>query len=329
MKYWGVVFCIGMLWSCKPKSSSPEEIIQPQYAKLFYFSTQFGDTTLHIIQGGDTIALQKKNGQQFHLLSTTQVGYFDLLGNTSDIKGVVYPEEVTYPSLQARWQQGQLIQLNPGHGEIDQELLWSQTADYVLYSPFDPLDFALPTSTEKIPFLDYAEEHPLGRLEWIKVIGFLSSRAAPAENVFKEKAQQYASEICKIEQPQKVVIGSWDGEYFYINGQKSTINQTLLDAGFQTLSPEKQGNVQWDKEMLWSKLSDIDHLIWITTTQQKPQLEKEMLQPESWQKKWGVTPHFILIDTCAYFQQAIVAPEKLLRDLKHLNDGQIKTFVTN
>jgi hypothetical protein len=157
----------------------------------------------------------------------------------------------------------------------------------------------------------------------------LSTRRAIAENIFKVKAQQYTSKICKIEQPQRVLIGSWDGEYFYINGQKSTINQTLLDAGHQTLSPEKQGNVQWDKEMLWSKLPEIDHLIWITTTQQKPQLEREMLQPESWQKKWGVTPHFILIDTCAYFQQAIVSPEKLLQDLKHLNDAQIKTFVTN
>ena len=58
-------------------------------------------------------------------------------------------------------------------------------------------------------------------------------------------------------------------------------------------------------------------------------LEKEMLQPESWQKKWSVTPHFILIDTCAYFQRAIIEPEKLLQDLTHLDDAQIKTFVTN
>ena len=318
-----------MLWSCKPESSSSEDIIQPQYAKLFYFSTQFGDTTLNIIQGGDTVAVKKKNNHQFHLLSTTQVGFFDLLAKTNDIKGVVYPGEIVIPLLKARWQQGQLIHLNPGHGEIDQEQLWNQTADYVLYSPFDPLDFALPSATEKIPFLDYAEEHPLGRLEWIKVIGFLGSQTELAEKIFKEKVQQYTSAICKIEQPQKVVIGSWDGEYFYINGQKSTINQTLLDAGHQSLSPEKQGNVQWDKEMLWSKLSEIDHLIWITTTQQKPQLEKEMMQPESWQKKWGVTPHFVLTDTCSYFQMAIIQPEKLLFDLCHLNDHGVKTFVTN
>jgi hypothetical protein len=318
-----------MLWSCKPKSSSSEDIIQPQYAKLFYFSTQFGNTTLNIIQDGDTIAVKKKNNHQFHLLSTTQVGYFDLLAKTNDIKGVVYPEEIIIPLLKARWQQGHLIHLNPGHGEIDQEQLWNQTADYVLYSPFDPLDFALPSATEKIPFLDYAEEHPLGRLEWIKVIGFLSSQTELAEKIFKDKVQQYTSEICKIEQPQKVVIGSWDGEYFYINGQKSTINQTLLDAGHKTLSPEKQGNVQWDKEMLWSKLPEIDHIIWITTTQQKPQLEKEMQQPESWQKKWGVTPHFVLTDTCSYFQMAIIQPEKLLFDLSHLNEHVVKTFVTN
>ena len=324
-----MIFCFGTLWGCQPKSSTSYAIIKPQYAKLFFFSTQSGDTTLHIIQGQDTLVVDKKSGHQFHLLSTTQVGFFELLENTSDIKGVVYPEEISSNSLKLRWQQGQLIHLNPGHGEIDQELLWRQSADYVLYSPFDPLDFTLPASTEKIPFLDYAEEHPLGRLEWIKVLGFLANRMIFAERLFQKKSALYQSQICKTKQHKKVVMGSWDGNTFYINGTKSTIHQSLIDAGHSTCEMGAEGTVEWDREMLWSKLSEIDHLIWITTTKQKPLLEKEMLQPESWQKKWSVTPHFILIDTCAYFQRAIIEPEKLLQDLTHLDDVQIKTFVTN
>jgi iron complex transport system substrate-binding protein len=257
------------------------------------------------------------------------VGFFDLLENTSDVKGVVYPEEITSTALKARWQKHQLVELNPGSGEIDQELLWNQSADYVLYSPFDPLEFNLPSSTEKIPFLDYAEAHPLGRLEWIKVLGFLTNRREFAAQIFEQKSKLYQSQICQTKQQQKVVMGSWDGNTFYINGTKSTIHQTLIDAGYSSYDMGHEGTVEWDREMLWSKLSEIDHLIWITTTNQKVQLEKEMLQPESWQKKWGVIPHFILIDTCAYFQRAITEPEKLLQDLRHLNDAQIKTFVTN
>jgi hypothetical protein len=60
MKYWGIIFCFGTLWGCQPKSPSPHNIIQPQFAKLFFFSTQSGDTTLHIIQGSDTLAIAKK-----------------------------------------------------------------------------------------------------------------------------------------------------------------------------------------------------------------------------------------------------------------------------
>ncbi len=303
--------------------------MHPQYAQLFFFSVDGTDTALHIIHSGDTLAFHQKSGNQFHLLSTTQVGFFSLLNNNADIKGLVYPQDVDSPELQNRWKQNQLVELNPGKSEINHELLWSNPADFLLYSPFDPTDFALPKGTDKVPFMDYEETHPLGRLEWIKVIGFLSNRLKLAEEIFKSKVQQYQSNICAIKQPQTLVVGSWDGEYFYFNGQKSTIHQLLLDAGHQTLSPEKKGNAQWDKEMLWSNLPDINHIIWITTSQQKPLLEKEMNQPESWQKKWGVTPHFILTDTCSYFQKAIIQPEKLLYDLTHLNEPGAKTFVTN
>jgi hypothetical protein len=333
MKNWGWLICIiGCwigCWSCQSKNNVPLHQIHPQYAQLFFFSVDGLDTTLHIIHGGDTLAIHQKSVNQFHLLSTTQVGFFSLLNNNSDIKGLVYPQDVDSPELQNRWKQKQLVELNPGKSEINHELLWSNPADIVLYSPFDPIDFALPKGTEKVPFADYEETHPLGRLEWVKVIGFLSNRSKLAEDIFKSKVKQYQSNICTVKQPQTVVVGSWDGEYFYINGQKSNIHQLLLDAGHQTLSPEKNGNAQWDKEMLWSKLPAINHLIWITTSQQKPQLEKEMNQPESWQKKWGITPHFIMTDTCSYFQKGIIQPEKLLYDLSHLNETGVKTFVTN
>lgn len=329
MKCWWPIFSVFIFWGCQNKTNSNEIQITPEYAKNFFFSVDGTDTILCIINGRDTIPIKKQNGSSFHLLSTTQTGFFSLLKNFLEIKGVVYPNDIETPEIQRLISSNQILNLNPNQAEINHELLWESPAAYILYSPFEPIDFSIPEETTKIPFLDYTETHPLGRLEWIKVIGFLSNKQKESETIFNEKVNQYKNNVCTSRQSKKVLVGSWDGEFFYINSTQSTIHQTLVDAGLNAFSSEEKGNSKWDKELLWSKLPEMDHIIWITTMQQKKALEKEMQQPESWQKKWGITPHFIFIDTCAYFQNAITQPEKLLYDFSHLDEVNIKTFVTN
>lgn len=329
MKCWWILIGVFSFLGCRHKTSLNTDQISPQYAKNFFLSVEGQDTALHIINGKDTLTFHKQTESTFHLLSTTQAGFFSLLKNFSNIHGIVYPNDIRIKEIQECIKKRQIIDLNPAQSEINHELLWQKPAAYVLYSPFDPVDFSLPKETSKIPFLDYTETHPLGRLEWIKVIGFLSNKHKESERIFNEKVSQYKNHICTTTQSKKVLVGSWDGEFFYINSTQSTIHQTLMDAGLSAFSSEEKGNTQWDKEVLWSKLPEVDHIVWITTQQQKSAIEKEMQQPESWQKKWGIIPHFIFIDTCAYFQNAIIQPEKLLIDFSGLDEQSIKTFVTN
>ncbi len=329
MKYWWIILGLFFILGCNTTNSLNPKQILPEYAKNFFLSVQGQDTVLHIIHGKDTLTFNKQKESSFHLLSTTQAGFFSLLKNFSNIHGVVYPNDIHSKEIQECLRNRQIVDLNPGQSEINHELLWQNPVAYILYSPFDPIDFPLPKETIKIPFLDYTETHPLGRLEWIKVIGFLSNKHKVSERIFNEKVNQYKKNVCTSRQSKKVLVGSWDGEFFYINSTQSTIHQTLVDAGLTAFSSEEKGNTQWDKEVLWSKLPEVDHIVWITTQQQKNALEKEMQQPESWQKKWGIIPHFIFIDTCAYFQEAIIQPDKLLIDFSQLNVQSIKTFVTN
>lgn len=87
---------------------------------------------------------------------------------------------------------------------------------------------------QQVLYLDYLEQHPLGRAEWIKVLGCLIDNDSLAEKIFSDIEQQYLqlkqmTDTCQ-NRP-SVFTEVMYGDAWYIAGNQSYIAQLIKDAG--------------------------------------------------------------------------------------------------
>jgi len=81
---------------------------------------------------------------------------------------------------------------------------------------------------------EWMEPHPLGRLEWIRLLGVLLKREPLADSIFADRATRYDS-LCAIakqfsERP-TVLTGMSQGDTWYLTGGRNYFAQFLRDAG--------------------------------------------------------------------------------------------------
>ncbi len=312
MKYWWVAFAI--LWTgCsfnQPKQNLVDgELIPMKEAQLFFLKKVAQDTVLCIVNGSDTLAFQKQTTSNFHLLSTTLVGYFDALQAIGSIKGVVYASSIANAQLKNQVQDQSSFSLQDNAQTMDPEQFFVHPANFVLYSPFDPAPQKLPNTTQSIPICDYQESNAWARLEWIKAIGFLTNRYPQACQYFDTILAQRHS--YQLKNPRPILIGSHDGQHFYWSAKNSAVNQLASDAGFDVLGLENDGNAILDKEELWVLLKKNPIVVLMVTQDQIPLISSIS---KEWNKQFQVQTWCIPIESTQYFEKSIVHPEWLLQD---------------
>lgn len=83
-------------------------------------------------------------------------------------------------------------------------------------------------------YADYLEQHPLGRAEWIKVLGYLTGKDSLAEKIFSEIEKAYknlsAATDTVVHRP-KVFTEAMYGDVWYVAGSQSYIARLIKDAG--------------------------------------------------------------------------------------------------
>ena len=284
-----------------------------QEAELFFLKKVDQDTLLCIIQGNDTLHISKKDGASFHFLSTTWVGYLDVIHATTTLKGLVYPETVTSGNIQAQLKKGTTFSLQSNGNTLDPELFFLHPAEYICYSPFDPAPEKIPQNSVAIPICDYLEKSAWARLEWIKVFGFLTNRYSEACAYFDEVVKQKQKYSCK--NPQSILIGSHDGHNFYWSSKNSAVNQLASDAGFEVLGTNQTGNAILEKEEMHMQLNH-KPIVLLLITQAQQMTIQEMVN--TWREQYGVEVYTILVDATAYFEISVIHPDWLLQDFIQL-----------
>ncbi len=320
MKKWGWIFVVFGIWACQENQVEMGQPIANDAARLFFFSVHEHDTTLHIIQNGDTLSFHQNHAQRFHLLSTTLFGYFDVLNQIQSIQGIVYPNEIKNQLLQQQIQKKTTIDLQSNSGELDKERLFQFPADVILYSPFEPAPNPVPNNSQVIPFCDYQEQTALARLEWIKVVGWLTGQSMAANRYYDEVRKKMGH--LELKNPKSILIGSHDGQHFYWSSKNSAVNQLADDAGFEVLGQNETGNSILEKEALWQILQQRPVLLLLLTASQISQMQPQMME---WRKQFSVDIFIIPVDQTSYFQNSIVHPDWLLEDLESLSIPQNKT----
>lgn len=198
--------------------------------------------------------------------------------------------------------------------EPDYELLLASKPQF---SVFSTMLSSVPEVAEKLEELEVPylldqstfEEHPLARVEWVKLYGALLDLEEEAENVYKDQVAM-VQEVSATESTGKTAA------IFYITskgvlhvrqGGDYVAKMFELAGGeyvFADLNPEETGTLKMEMEEFYAKAKDVDYIIYIWNLGGKPEnLEQFIGYSEVFQdfkvvkegNVWCTTPDFFQI----------------------------------
>ena len=270
--------------------------------------------------GGDVLRTPVKSVVSF---SSTQWAVFLRLGEISRVKGILESKYTLNDSIQQLIALGHIADVGM-ESSYNIEKMLQIDPDLILYSPYyegntKSLEVL---GTTLLPFADYLENDPLGRMEWMKVVGFLTGREKETDIWFDSVVDQYQQlkELCRNVSYRPTVLSdkAFNGQW-YLAGGKSYIAQLFADAGANYIWSDNENTSSFplDMESILNKAIHAD--FWRMTNSLSHPLTYKLLGEEN-----PIYPIFdayknrkiIICDimATAYFEQSQYEPHILLSD---------------
>ncbi|MFT4679742.1 MAG: iron complex transport system substrate-binding protein [Flavobacteriales bacterium] len=346
-----ILICITLLYSCKEEtvSDTTEEksVIANGYAKGFEISrlasggleirllnleTEQRETLRTLVVSTDSSEAQAADTyfaqpvSELACLSTTHIAMIDIVGAIETVQGTAFAEYVRNTNAVALIETGEIVTLS-GSEEIEFELLLDLNPELFLVYPYGQTDYTLYENNgiPCIPVSEYLEEHPLGRAEWIKVIGALTGHFNESLEEFDRIEQEYiqltqmVQDIPPDARPSIFTGSHSNGQWFAPPGN-SFIGQFIRDAGGTYLFEDyiQTGNVELQFEELFDLAYDVDY--WGKVVFEEGELTLESIRANDPRYaelnafKSGQVMYCNASET-DYFGDAIVEPQAILADL--------------
>lgn len=281
--------------SCKQTTNEkkpPHTIIQkPEYAtgflienfekyKVFYVLQPYTDKkdTLRYILGKDKSqvpsTLQKYPFIQLPIqrivtTSTTHLALLEALESLDVLVGAnsldyVYSEKIKQKNIQNK-----VVKLADQTVEIEKIL--ALKPNLVMVSGMESsrmpnyqkiIDAGIPVLVNS----EWLEQHPLGKAEWIKLMGILLEKDAQANQFFKEVSAKYLAikeKASKIQNKKSIAAGVPYKDTWYVPAGESFGAVFLRDAGAKYIFSDSKGtgSLQMTKEAVFNKFADAD--VWL------------------------------------------------------------------
>ena len=198
---------------------------------------QEGDTTRWCHEGegpcpNGAVALPPAASLNVATWSTTHVPFVRAVGGQDQWVASGYLDRVAGEQNESRKPLG-------GDAGLDEEMLLVSGADVLTSYPFgDPmLGVEDRTGVPVMAMAEYAEGHPLGRAEFIKVFGWLTGHIETAEAAFSDietaylEAKRIAARAAEEEGRPVVFAGSSKGGKWTAPGEDGLVARLLQDAG--------------------------------------------------------------------------------------------------
>ena len=256
--------------------------------------------------------------------SSTQWSVFQKLGEIDRVKGILESNYTKNEEILALVAEGRITDVGMSTN-VNAEKLINIQPDLILYTPYPGIDFShlgeLSGAT-MLSFPDYLESHPLGRAEWMKVVGLLCGKEKETKEWFDNVARRYEtlSERCSSVEAKPTVFSDLPFEnQWYVPGGKSYIAKIFADAGgdYVWKDNESAGSLHIDAESVLLKAQQAD--FWrVINSYDTPftyeRLEKENeLYPlfKAFEKR-----QLLVCDVreCGYFEKSQYEPDVLLAD---------------
>jgi iron complex transport system substrate-binding protein len=271
--------------------------------------------------------------ENFLTLAGTDVGMLAELKEEDRIAGVGNGKTIFSKYVKKNLRNGKIRDFNTWE-QIPFEQLMQTGVNVITYSNFGK-DYPHAKELEKagiicLPILDWKEEHPLGKAEWIKLYGYLTGRSEMAKTYFsrlhtsynnlKKEAQTYTTHPT-------VFCGNQTGEFWFCPSGESYEAKLIADAGGNYIYKNTKGTGSLSLPPEKVLTTNKETQIWLN-----PGIDtRELLHKKH--------PRSVFFDAfnqgnvfCYsarmnyYWENAAVAPDKVLSDLIAIFHRKNKTL---
>ncbi|SHE98312.1 iron complex transport system substrate-binding protein [Mariniphaga anaerophila] len=201
-------------------------------------------------------------------LSTTHIGFLDVLDETAAVVGVSGKQYVSNSKIRARIENKEVPDVGYGQN-LNYELMVSQKPDLVFVYGVggDVTSYAQKLEELGVSVVyvaEYLEETPLGKAEWVKFFGAFFQKDEKAQQFFEQVEDEYNT-LKKVageasENP-KVLVGSPYKDSWWIPGGKSYLANLIADAGGDYLGKENSSHesyvISFEHALTWGGEADI------------------------------------------------------------------------
>lgn len=147
------------------------------------------------------------------------------------------------------------------------EQILALEADVVLMSPMPESDYGVYTRNgiNALPMADYLELDPLGRAEWIKLLGVLYGKREIADSIYDNVSEVYGRlrESVNAAAKPKTLTETITSGVWYLPAGDSYMARMLADAGgiYPWADVKSEGSIALDAEGVLDRASDAD--VWL------------------------------------------------------------------
>jgi len=262
-------------------------------------------------------------------MSTTHLAMMSALDATDLLVGIAGPGLV-YDSLVLDAVASGRIRDVGYEGNLNSELIVALEPDVlVAYGVTAPSSGQLGRLTamgaKVIYDADYLEEHPLSRLQWIKLFGLLTGKQAMADSICNAVSVRYnelADRVARSagERPAVLLGAPWE-DVWYISPSNSYIGRLIEDAGGDYLFSDlrESNSMPFSVEAVFKRAADAD--LWLN-----PGAAESLSELADADHRLGVLPVFSRGEVWNnrnrttpeggndYWESAVVRPDLLLMD---------------
>jgi len=263
-------------------------------------------------------------------ISVNTFSYFEflsLLGELDKVTGVTDGSRIYNPEILNKISEGQIIDLgDPFNPNIEKTIALSPQA--VINSAYAQLDnYSLRLTQAGLPIiysLEWMENNPLARAEWIKMIAAFFEKGALADTLFNNIEERYLAvrEIAyEPDTRKKVMTGDIFQGTWYVSGGDSFNAALFRDAGLKYIyeNNNMSGSIGLDIESVLTQFGESD--IWFGCEADrytdlaakdskymllKPYKEKQIFNNHNRTTKTGGND---------YFESSIAHPDLILSDI--------------
>jgi len=256
-------------------------------------------------------------------LSTTHLPMFEAIHALDQVVGVGFAHLVKNPLAKAAIADGRILNINNGD-DISKEVMLSLQPDQFLVYSYGDKDYSSyqTLGIEVIPIAEYLEKTPLGRSEWVVLIGALSGKLNEAKTFFQNMEAEYIAiqqSIAFQKQP-SVFTGYYNSGHWYAPPGNSFVAQFLQDAGARYILKDSLSdqNLVIPFEKMFVSMHSCDYWGKLSFTEDDPTANNfcsdapQMKELPSYQTK---KLFFCNTQTTDYFGDAIMQPQVILKDL--------------